>query len=266
MRLEIRDIESAMVYDIGPDGAVLGRERARTDISLRDESISKRHARIFTQDGTWFLEDLNSSNGTYVDDQRITAPIRLAQGRLFSLAQRRFEVVFVEPPVSGANGVAAMHDYGAPPSGASAYEETGGQMRSMGSGDVGGFSGDNFDFGEEPEAKGIGYFFVALPKAIGFYAVQAPMMGLNPIGRINASLLLPLPAMGAIEVAAYAIPAAFFAALMGGDLRGHRGRDQWGPAARRVAARAPHGRDLGGDRRSVGRDRSPGARVLGQSF
>ena len=53
-----------MVYDISAEGAVMGRERAKTDISFRDESISKRHARIYYEGGHWFLEDLGSSNGT----------------------------------------------------------------------------------------------------------------------------------------------------------------------------------------------------------
>ncbi len=221
MRLEIRDIESAMVYDIGPDGAVLGRERARTDISLRDESISKRHARIFAQDGTWFLEDLNSSNGTYVDDQRITVPIRLAQGRVFSLAQRKFEVVYVESvavsPASAphaTNGASAVGGFG-PPAGLG-YDETGAQSASHPEAS-GGLIGDGFQFEEanEAEAKGIGYFFVAVPKAIGFYLLQVPLMAFNPIGRINRSFAeQPLPVMGNLEIAAYAIPAAFFTTLI----------------------------------------------------
>ena len=226
MRLEIRDIESAMVYDIGTDGAVLGRERARTDISLRDESISKRHARIFMQEGQWLLEDLNSSNGTYVDDQRITAPIRLAQGRVFSLAQRRFEVVYVEPAGGMAsNGAGAVSGFGPPPGalgaaspGVAPFDETGGQqMGSLGGVDSPGFAGgDSFAFEDDPESKGIGYFFVAVPKAVGFYLVQVPLMALNPIGRINRSFMeQPLAAMGNLEVAAYAIPAMFFTTLVG---------------------------------------------------
>ena len=77
-----------MVYDISADGAVMGRERARTDISFRDESISKRHARIYYEGGSWYLEDLGSSNGTYLDDQRVSGPVVLGQGaNLFSRAE-----------------------------------------------------------------------------------------------------------------------------------------------------------------------------------
>jgi pSer/pThr/pTyr-binding forkhead associated (FHA) protein len=81
MRLEIRDLEDQTVYDIGPEGAVLGRERAKTDISLRDESISKRHARIFLDDGPVVPGGSETpSNGTYVDDQRISSPVMVTSG------------------------------------------------------------------------------------------------------------------------------------------------------------------------------------------
>ena len=216
MRLEIRDIDSATVYDIGSEGAVLGRERARTDISLRDESISKRHARIFAQDGDWFLEDLNSSNGTYVDDQRITAPIRLGPGRLFSLAQRRFEVTYIEGAAGAMNGAGPSDDFG-PPSGApTPYDETGGELPPMGGpAEPNSYGGHDFSFEDDPEPKGIGYFFVAVPKAIGFYLIEVPLMALNPIGRINRSFVeQPLAAMTNLETAAYGIPAFFVTTLV----------------------------------------------------
>ncbi len=211
MRLEIRDIESTKVYDIGPEGAVLGRERARTDISLRDESISKRHARIFHQDGAWLLEDLNSSNGTYVDDQRITVPVRLTQGRTFSLAQRKFEVVYVEmaAPAPQVDPVGAPSDFAAP---VAPFEPTGAQLPSVPALEPSAFGAPSLD-NDEPEPRGFGYFFVALPRAFAFYLLEAPLMALNPIGRTQRSLHeQPLPAMTSIEIAAYVLPAAF---LMG---------------------------------------------------
>lgn len=96
MRLELRDLESETTHAIFESGAVLGRERRATDISLRDDSISKRHARIFVDDGRWLIEDLGSSNGTYVRDQRIAEPTPLSSGVIFTLAHRRFEVVHLE--------------------------------------------------------------------------------------------------------------------------------------------------------------------------
>ena len=39
-----------------------------------DDDASGRHARIFEQEGRWLVEDLGSTNGTFVDNRRITAP------------------------------------------------------------------------------------------------------------------------------------------------------------------------------------------------
>jgi pSer/pThr/pTyr-binding forkhead associated (FHA) protein len=41
---------------------------------LTDDYASTRHARLFPQDGQWLVEDLGSTNGTYLDRQKVTAP------------------------------------------------------------------------------------------------------------------------------------------------------------------------------------------------
>jgi pSer/pThr/pTyr-binding forkhead associated (FHA) protein len=41
---------------------------------LSDDYASTRHARLFPQDGQWLVEDLGSTNGTYLDRQKVTRP------------------------------------------------------------------------------------------------------------------------------------------------------------------------------------------------
>lgn len=41
---------------------------------LTDDYASTRHARLFPQDGQWLVEDLGSTNGTYLDRQKVTGP------------------------------------------------------------------------------------------------------------------------------------------------------------------------------------------------
>jgi len=41
---------------------------------LADDYASTRHARLFPQDGQWLVEDLGSTNGTYLDRQKVTTP------------------------------------------------------------------------------------------------------------------------------------------------------------------------------------------------
>lgn len=59
---------------------VIGRESQ--DIPLSDHTVSRRHAQISRQDGTWVINDLNSSNGTFVNGQRVsvTRPSVLKHG------------------------------------------------------------------------------------------------------------------------------------------------------------------------------------------
>ncbi|MGW1176587.1 FHA domain-containing protein FhaB/FipA [Kitasatospora sp. NPDC002543] len=58
----------------------LGRAHDST-IVLDDDYASSRHARIYPdQTGQWTVEDLGSTNGTYLDRQRLTAPTPLQPG------------------------------------------------------------------------------------------------------------------------------------------------------------------------------------------
>jgi pSer/pThr/pTyr-binding forkhead associated (FHA) protein len=44
-------------------------------IRLDDDYSSTRHARLFLSEGQWWVEDLGSTNGTYLDGQRVTRPV-----------------------------------------------------------------------------------------------------------------------------------------------------------------------------------------------
>jgi hypothetical protein len=47
---------------------------------LNDDYASTRHARLFPQDGQWLVEDLGSTNGTYLDRQKVTEPTPVPVG------------------------------------------------------------------------------------------------------------------------------------------------------------------------------------------
>ena len=51
----------------------VGRANDAT-LVLNDDYASSRHARLFPQDGQWIVEDLGSTNGTYIDRQKVTQP------------------------------------------------------------------------------------------------------------------------------------------------------------------------------------------------
>lgn len=64
---------------LGTEPILLGRG---TDAAIRlnDDYVSTRHARFATNGEQWFVEDLGSTNGTYIGSQRITSPIAIDQG------------------------------------------------------------------------------------------------------------------------------------------------------------------------------------------
>ena len=59
--------------DLAQQQITLGRANDAT-LVLNDDYASSRHARIFPQDGQWIVEDLGSTNGTYLDRQKVTRP------------------------------------------------------------------------------------------------------------------------------------------------------------------------------------------------
>jgi pSer/pThr/pTyr-binding forkhead associated (FHA) protein len=57
----------------------IGRSGDAT-LVLSDDYASTRHARLFPQDGQWLVEDLGSTNGTYLDRQKVTGPTPVPVG------------------------------------------------------------------------------------------------------------------------------------------------------------------------------------------
>lgn len=66
-------------YDLFEDTITIGRDPENT-IVLPSESVSRKHARIERYQGCRFITDLNSTNGTYVNDQPVRPRGRLDNG------------------------------------------------------------------------------------------------------------------------------------------------------------------------------------------
>ena len=79
-RLQVVDGPNAgQSVPLGDAPILLGRG---TDAAIRldDDYVSTRHARFATNGEQWFVEDLGSTNGTYLGSQRITTPIPIGLG------------------------------------------------------------------------------------------------------------------------------------------------------------------------------------------
>ena len=64
---------------LGDIPITVGRAQDST-LVLDDDYASGRHARLFPQDGSWFVEDLGSTNGTFLDRAKVTAPTGVPLG------------------------------------------------------------------------------------------------------------------------------------------------------------------------------------------
>src|SRR5215210_1736965 len=53
---------------------------AGCQVALEDNYVSQLHARVFARDGTVWVEDLGSTNGTYLNDRRVSAPLAVRRG------------------------------------------------------------------------------------------------------------------------------------------------------------------------------------------
>jgi len=72
-------------------GVLLGRNPECT-LVLDDDFASGRHARIFRRDGGWVVEDLGSTNGTYMGATRLTQPTPVEAGSTLRIGKTIFEL------------------------------------------------------------------------------------------------------------------------------------------------------------------------------
>jgi pSer/pThr/pTyr-binding forkhead associated (FHA) protein len=73
------------------DVTVLGRS-SETDVVLDDPYASEFHMRLVAQDNGIMLHDLGSTNGTYVNGRRVTAPTQLRRGDTIQVGKTVMEV------------------------------------------------------------------------------------------------------------------------------------------------------------------------------
>ncbi len=65
---------------------ILGRDLAN-EIVISDPEVSRRHARFFIRDENVFVEDLGSTNGTFLNGERISSPQQLRTGDVITFGE-----------------------------------------------------------------------------------------------------------------------------------------------------------------------------------
>lgn len=76
-----------MLFDLTKEITSLGRDVA-SDIVLGDPEVSRQHSRLTRTPGGYVLEDLGSTNGTFVNGERLTGPRVLTPGDLLGMSEK----------------------------------------------------------------------------------------------------------------------------------------------------------------------------------
>src|SRR3989337_3090700 len=88
-----------VTFRLEGDQLTIGRDSSN-GVAIDDAEVSRRHARLTFQGGKFVLEDLGSTNGTFVNGQRLAGPRVLKAGEVVSFGEQIvlvFEVVSIDP-------------------------------------------------------------------------------------------------------------------------------------------------------------------------
>ena len=75
---------------------ILGRE-ADCDFSLNDQTVSSQHARLSYRQQQWWLEDLASTNGTFLNGEAVTTPVVITHGDELRLGYKGVKIEIGQP-------------------------------------------------------------------------------------------------------------------------------------------------------------------------
>ncbi|MBI2252755.1 MAG: FHA domain-containing protein [Armatimonadetes bacterium] len=70
----------------------IGRDKNNDFILPLDKFISRNHAQIKVKDGKYYIEDLKSANGTFINEKQISEETMLSEGEIFKLGQTALRI------------------------------------------------------------------------------------------------------------------------------------------------------------------------------
>lgn len=76
-----------VTFPLEGDQLIIGRDSSN-GVAINDAEISRKHSRLSFQGGKYVLEDLGSTNGTFVNGQRLAGPVVLKAGDVVSLGEQ----------------------------------------------------------------------------------------------------------------------------------------------------------------------------------
>jgi len=92
---------------------ILGRDQT-VDVQINDPEVSRKHLKVLCQNGQVIIEDMGSTNGTFVNNMRISGPYVLRPGELIFLGEHVTLEFGMEQEVE-ATAAAPLTSTGGPP-------------------------------------------------------------------------------------------------------------------------------------------------------
>jgi pSer/pThr/pTyr-binding forkhead associated (FHA) protein len=80
-----------MEIDLPPEQLTIGRS-SESGLVIRDDYTSTHHARLMLWDQNWVIQDLDSTNGTFLDGTRVTLPTAVGPGSAVTIGTTTFEL------------------------------------------------------------------------------------------------------------------------------------------------------------------------------
>jgi hypothetical protein len=76
-----------VIFPLEGDQLIIGRDSVNA-VAINDAEVSRKHARLTFQGGKYVIEDLGSTNGTFVNGQRLVSSTVLKAGDVVSLGEQ----------------------------------------------------------------------------------------------------------------------------------------------------------------------------------
>lgn len=92
---------SGELFDLNTSPITLGRDEHNTFV-FDDAQVSRQHARLYSHAGSWYIEDLNSSNGTFVNQARLVSAKPLENGDRLQVGQSVLTFLAASPYLAAA--------------------------------------------------------------------------------------------------------------------------------------------------------------------
>ena len=90
--LGLFDLDNKRFHLFTDQPIILGRD-PNCNLHIDDNSVSAKHAKLSYQHMQWWVQDLGSKNGTYINHGMLSEAVALTSGDIIQIGKRNYEIV-----------------------------------------------------------------------------------------------------------------------------------------------------------------------------